>query len=97
MPFLYRIPGVDNFDVIDFPGVDDQDDSIADLVNLLRTLSQMVVFVVNYRYVAAYENYTQVLLSRSLLIPHATLVQYCLIALGVHGPGMCPAVVVWCI
>lgn len=51
MPFLYRIPGVDNFDVIDFPGVDDQDDSIADLVNLLRTLSQMVVFVVNYRYV----------------------------------------------
>ena len=51
MPFLYSIPGVENFDVIDFPGVDDQDDNIADLVNLLRTLSQLVVFVVNYRYV----------------------------------------------
>lgn len=49
VPFLYSIPGVENFDVIDFPGVDDQDDSISDLVNLLRTLSQLVVFVVNYR------------------------------------------------
>lgn len=37
--------------MIDFPGVDDQDDSISDLVNLLRTLAQLVVFVVNYRYV----------------------------------------------
>ena len=50
MPFLYGIQGVENFDVIDFPGVDDQDDSISDLVNLIRTLSQLVVFVVNYRY-----------------------------------------------
>ena len=50
MPFLYSIHGVENFDVIDFPGVDDQDDHISDLVNLLRTLSQLVVFVVNYRY-----------------------------------------------
>lgn len=49
VPFLYCIPGIKNFDVVDFPGVDDQDDSIADLVNLLRTLSQLVVFVVNYR------------------------------------------------
>ena len=49
VPFLYSIPGGENFDVIDFPGVDDQDDSISDLVNLLRTLSQLVVFVVNYR------------------------------------------------
>ena len=52
MPFLYSIPGVDNFDVIDFPGADDQDDHILDLVNLLRTLSQLVVFVVDYRYVS---------------------------------------------
>ena len=50
MPFLYGIKGVENFDVIDFPGVDDQDDSISELVNLLRTLAQLVVFVVNYRY-----------------------------------------------
>ena len=51
VPFLYSIQGVDNFDVIDFPGVDDQDDRISDLVNLLRTLSQLVVFVVNYKYI----------------------------------------------
>ena len=51
VPFLYGIQGVENFDVIDFPGVDDQDDSISDLVNLLRTLAQLVVFVVNYRYI----------------------------------------------
>ncbi len=50
MPFLYGIHGVENFEVIDFPGVDDQDKNITDLVNLLRTLSQLVVFVVNYRY-----------------------------------------------
>ena len=49
VPFLYGIKGIENFDVIDFPGVDDQDDSISDLVNLLRTLAQLVVFVVNYR------------------------------------------------
>ena len=49
VPFLYSVQGVENFDVIDFPGVDDQDDHISDLVNLLRTLSQLVVFVVNYR------------------------------------------------
>ena len=51
VPFLYNIHGVENFDVIDFPGVDDQDESISDLVDLLRSLSQLVVFVVNYRYV----------------------------------------------
>lgn len=50
VPFLYSIQGVENFDVIDFPGVDDQDKNITDLVNLLRTLSQLVVFVVDYRY-----------------------------------------------
>ena len=49
VPFLYSVEGVENFDVIDFPGVDDQDKNITDLVNLLRTLSQLVVFVVNYR------------------------------------------------
>ena len=51
VPFLYGIRGVKNFDVIDFPAVDDQDEHIKDLVNLLSTLSQLVVFVVNYRLV----------------------------------------------
>ncbi len=51
VPFLYSIPGVENFDVIDFPAVDDQNEHIKDLVKLLRTLSQLVVFVVNYRFV----------------------------------------------
>ena len=49
VPFLYNIQDVEQFDVIDFPGVDDLDDSISDLVNLLRRLSQLVIFVVNYR------------------------------------------------
>ena len=49
VPFLYNIQDVKNFDVIDFPGVDDQDESITDLVELLRSISQLVVFVVNYR------------------------------------------------
>ena len=51
VPFLYSIPGVENFDVIDFPAVDDQDRHIKELVNLLHSLSQLVVFVVNYWFV----------------------------------------------
>ena len=43
--------------MIDFPGVDDQDDRISDLVNLLRTLSQLVVFVVNYKYIYKHAMY----------------------------------------
>ena len=39
---------VDGLDVVDFPGVDDRDESIADL---LLTLAQIIIFVVDYRYV----------------------------------------------
>ena len=36
-------------DVIDFPGVDDRDDTIPDLCELLLALAQVVIFVVDYR------------------------------------------------
>ena len=36
--------------MVDFPGVDDEDDSIGDLADLLLTIAQIVVFVVDYRY-----------------------------------------------
>ena len=42
-----RIGGLD---VVDFPGVDDRDETIPDLADLLLTLSQIVIFVVDYRY-----------------------------------------------
>jgi hypothetical protein len=41
---------VEGLDVVDFPGVDDEDDSIGDLADLLLTIAQIVVFVVDYRY-----------------------------------------------
>ena len=37
--------------MVDFPGVDDEDDSIGDLADLLLTIAQIIVFVVDYRYV----------------------------------------------
>ena len=36
--------------MIDFPGVDDRDETIPDLAELLLALAQVVVFVVDYRY-----------------------------------------------
>ena len=42
----------EGLDVVDFPGVDDRDETISDLADLLLTLSQIVIFVVDYRYVA---------------------------------------------
>ena len=51
IPFLYNLEGViDGMDVIDFPGVDDRDDTIPDLCELLLALAQVVIFVVDYRY-----------------------------------------------
>ena len=51
VPFLYNLEGnVDGLDVIDFPGVDDNDHTIPELAGVLLTLVQMVVFVVDYRY-----------------------------------------------
>ena len=43
---------MDGLDVIDFPGVDDLDESIPDLADLLLNLAQIAVFVVDYRYCA---------------------------------------------
>ena len=37
--------------MVDFPGVDDEDDSIGELADLLLTIAQIVIFVVDYRYV----------------------------------------------
>ena len=40
---------MDGLDVIDFPGVDDRDETISDLAELLLVIAQVVVFVVDYR------------------------------------------------
>ena len=51
VPFLYNLDGViDGLDVIDFPGVDDRDETIPDLAELLLSIAQVVIFVVDYRY-----------------------------------------------
>ena len=47
---MYNLDNVvDGLSVIDFPGVDDRDESIASLAQLLLTLAQLVVLVVDYR------------------------------------------------
>ena len=51
VPFMYILDdSIDGLDVVDFPGVDDRDESISDLADLLLTLAQIVIFVVDYRY-----------------------------------------------
>lgn len=40
---------MDGLDVIDFPGVDDRDETISELAELLLVIAQVVVFVVDYR------------------------------------------------
>ena len=48
IPLMYNLDGtVDGLDVIDFPGVDDKDQSIPQLANLLLGLAQAVIFVVD--------------------------------------------------
>lgn len=48
VPLMYNLDGkVDGLDVIDFPGVDDKDQSIPQLANLLLGLVQAVIFVVD--------------------------------------------------
>ena len=52
VPLMYNLDGkVDGLDVIDFPGVDDTDHSIPELAALLIDLAQVVIFVVDYRFV----------------------------------------------
>ena len=51
VPFMYNLDEhVEGLDVVDFPGVDDEDDSIPDLADLLLTIAQIIIFVVDYRY-----------------------------------------------
>ena len=40
---------MEGLDVVDFPGVDDEDDTIPDLADLLVTVAQIVIFVVDYK------------------------------------------------
>ena len=52
IPFLYNMDdSVDGLGVIDFPGVDDRDESIKGLAKLLVGLAQVVIFVCSYEYV----------------------------------------------
>ena len=64
VPFLYNLDEkVEGLNVVDFPGVDDEDDSIGDLADLLLTIAQIIVFVVDYRYTeCSITVYLQVLL-----------------------------------
>ena len=56
VPLLYNLDGkVDGLDVIDFPGVDDRDHSIPELAQLLLGLVQVVIFVVDFKYVKLYQ------------------------------------------
>ena len=52
VPFIYNVSDeVDGLNMVDFPGVDDVDESIGKLADLLLNLAQIVVFAVDYRYV----------------------------------------------
>jgi len=42
---------VEGLEVIDFPGVNDGDETISNLIDLFLTLSQIFIFVVDYRFV----------------------------------------------
>ena len=54
VPLLYNLEdSVDGLDVIDFPGIDDSDHTAPELADLLLTLAQIIVFVVDYRLVAS--------------------------------------------
>jgi len=53
VPLMYNLEErVEGLNVVDFPGVDDRDETISDLADLLLTVSQIIIFVVDYRYVA---------------------------------------------
>ena len=53
VPFIYNLDEhVEGLDVVDFPGVDDEDDTIGDLADLLLTVAQIIIFVVDYRSVS---------------------------------------------
>ncbi len=43
-------------DIVDFPGVNDVDKSVFDVGNLILTLAQVIIFVVDYRYNYVHES-----------------------------------------
>ena len=50
MPLIYNVgQSIEGLDVIDFPGVDDRDESIPDLAKLLLSLTRIIVFMVEYK------------------------------------------------
>lgn len=52
LPLLYNLDeDVSGLNVIDFPGVDDQEHTVPEVVRHLLSLAQIVVFVVDYRLV----------------------------------------------
>ena len=52
IPFIYNLgDDLAGMDVIDYPGVDDCDETIPELAELLLSLAQIVVFVVDYKLV----------------------------------------------
>ena len=56
VPFMYNLQDkVDGLDIVDFPGVDDRDESISGLADLLLMLTQITIFVVDYRCIHLYE------------------------------------------
>ena len=49
---MYNLgPEVEEMDVMDFPGVDDCDDVIRGLCKILFDLAQLVIYMVDYRFV----------------------------------------------
>ena len=51
VPFLYNLEGiVDGLNIVDFPGVDDKDKAVVQIANILLRLAQIVVLVMDYRY-----------------------------------------------
>ena len=63
MPFIYNLDSaVEGLSVIDFPGVDDRDESIGDLAELLMGLAQIVIFVCAYKLVYTYNNVNYIIL-----------------------------------
>jgi len=50
VPYIYHLcPHVEGMDVIDFPGADDEQKEVQDLVTSLCVLARMFVFVVDFR------------------------------------------------
>ena len=50
IPFIYNLSDtVGDLDIVDFPGVDDIDESVKDVAELLLTLAQVIIYVVDYR------------------------------------------------